>query len=221
MALLSIITTSDGSHTIRNETTGDTYHSIHGAIQESNHVFIQSGLLHFLSLTHAKTVRILEVGFGSGLNAFLTLKACEKYKVEVDYVALETNPLDDHLVAGLNYSKGDSRFDVLHQADWHTPISISPNFSLTKFKQTIQAHNFLPGSIDLVYYDAFSPTSQPEMWTLEVFQKIKLLMATPSIFVTYCAKGQVKRDLKSAGFIVESIPGPPGKREMVRAKVGC
>ena len=211
---LSIITTKDGSHTIKNESTGDTYHSVHGAVQESNHVFIKSGLQCFLELASPRKIKILEVGFGTGLNAYLTIQAIIGKQVQVDYVALEPHPLEAHLVDGLNYGN-DSNFKALHHAQWNSAINVTTSFTLTKIKNTIQSATF-----DLVYYDAFAPNTQPEMWTFEVFQKIKSLMAVPSLLVTYCAKGQVKRDLKSAGFIVESIPGPPGKREMVRARIG-
>jgi tRNA U34 5-methylaminomethyl-2-thiouridine-forming methyltransferase MnmC len=215
---LSILPTSDGSHTIKDASTGDTYHSVHGAVQESKHVFIQNGLRYFLDLTKAKMISILEVGFGTGLNALLTMQVCDIADVQVDYVALEPFPLEDGLVRDLNYRTNDSRFISLHEGQWDKPVIIAPNFSLTKMKSTIQSCA-LQNSFDLVYYDAFAPTSQPDMWTPEVFKKIKSLMTAPSVFVTYCAKGQVKRDLKSAGFLVESIPGPPGKREMVRASL--
>lgn len=218
LSKLSIILTDDGSQTIKDEATGDTYHSIHGAVQESNHVFIQNGLHYFLGTAPTRKVRILEVGFGTGLNALLTLRAVGGTDVEVEYIALEPYPLESTLIDALNYST-DSNFKSLHEAKWHNPVFIAPNFSLNKMKRHIQEHDFLPRSFDLIYYDAFAPNSQPEMWTLEIFKRLKTMMDIPSVFVTYCAKGQVKRDLKSAGFKVEGIPGPPGKREMVRATV--
>jgi tRNA U34 5-methylaminomethyl-2-thiouridine-forming methyltransferase MnmC len=213
---LSIILTSDGSHTIQNETTGDTYHSIHGAVQESNHVFIQNGLHYFLDRTKATQISILEVGFGTGLNALLTMQACDKKDVQVDYVALEPFPLNEALLKELNYHASAPKFMSLHGPQWNNRLAVTPNFSLTKIKATIHSYDS-PSPFDVVFYDAFAPSSQPDMWTHEVFEKIKSLMAVPSVFVTYCAKGQVKRDLRSAGFVVESIPGPPGKREMTRA----
>lgn len=220
MSALSIITTSDGSHTIRNESTGDTYHSIHGAIQESDHVFIRSGLQYFFGLSSAEKVRILEVGFGTGLNALLTLQAIENKNVCVEYFTVEPFPLSSALFSNLNYTASEnSYFKLLHEAPWETSININNNFSLTKIKSTVQEVELQNNFFNVVYYDAFAPNSQPEMWTLDVFRKLKNLAATPSVFVTYCAKGQVKRDLKTAGFLVESIPGPPGKREMVRARL--
>ncbi len=215
---LSIIITSDGSHTVRNETTGDTYHSIHGAQQESNHVFIQSGLNFFLGITAAKKIKILEVGFGTGLNAYLTMQAAANLALHVEYKGLEPQPLEGGFTDRLNYSRADNLdFKRLHAVPWESKMDLTPHFSITKIKGNIHSVELQPGAFDLVYYDAFAPKSQPEMWDLEVFKKIKKAMAVPSVFVTYCAKGQVKRDLKTAGFIVESIPGPPGKREMVRA----
>ena len=133
----SICITSDGSHTIKNETTGDTYHSIHGAIQESDHVFIQSGLRYFIDATSAKNVRILEVGFGTGLNALLTMQACERMKIHGTYTALEPFPLEQHLTNGLNYETTDSNFKYLHEARWNCPIHIEPNFSLNKIKDPV------------------------------------------------------------------------------------
>ncbi len=214
--MLSIITTSDGSHTIKNESTGDTYHSIHGAVQESNHVFIQNGLQYFLRFNKKETVRILEVGFGTGLNALLTIKASGDNAVE--YTTLEPNLLPPEIYMSLNFNDRETLLR-LHQCDCEKPKMITSGFTLIKHQTTLQLATLPKNHFDLVYFDAFAPNSQPEMWTLDVFKKIKSLMFTPSIFVTYCAKGQVKRDLKSAGFTVESIPGPPGKREMVRA--GC
>jgi tRNA U34 5-methylaminomethyl-2-thiouridine-forming methyltransferase MnmC len=188
---------------------------VHGAIQESNHVFIHHGFNYFHSVNSTKKIRILEVGFGTGLNAWLTMKACQSFDVQVDYTALEPFPLEEEIFNALNY--GGSDFLALHLSKWEQPISLSSNFSLTKIKQPIQQQDFPPGSFDIVYYDAFAPNTQPEMWSQEIFQRIKTMMDNSSVFVTYSAKGQVKRDLKSAGFVVESLPGPPGKREMVRA----
>lgn len=159
----------------------------------------------------------MEVGFGTGLNAWLTMNACQSLDVQVDYTALEPFPLEEEIFNALNY--GGTDFFALHQSKWEQPFSISPNFSLTKIQQHIQQQDFAPDSFDVVYYDAFAPNTQPEMWSLNIFQRIKRMMDCPSVLVTYCAKGQVKRDLRSTGFVVDSIPGPPGKREMVRARL--
>jgi tRNA U34 5-methylaminomethyl-2-thiouridine-forming methyltransferase MnmC len=215
MDKLSLITTTDGSHTIKNESTGDTYHSIHGATQESNHVFIQNGLKYLLQSHPKETIRILEVGFGTGLNALLTISAKD---ITIEYTALEPYPLTPDIYLSLNFENREM-FLKLHQAVWENPVLISPAFTLVKYQSTLQLASLPENYFDLIYYDAFAPKSQPELWELEIFRKIKKLMTKFAVLVTYCAKGQVKRDLKTAGFIVESIPGPPGKREMIRAIV--
>jgi tRNA U34 5-methylaminomethyl-2-thiouridine-forming methyltransferase MnmC len=214
MQRLSIVTTTDGSHTIKNEQTGDTYHSIHGAVQESQHVFIKSGLAYFLSRHTQQKIKILEVGFGTGLNTLLTIQGYPDIKIE--YTTLEPFPLTSEFFRALNYD-GKEILQNIHECGWNAPHAITKNFTLAKLQSTLFDAK-LPGNhFNLVYFDAFAPTSQPELWTPEAFEKIKVAMTAPSVLVTYCAKGQVKRDLKAAGFTVESIPGPPGKREMIRA----
>jgi tRNA U34 5-methylaminomethyl-2-thiouridine-forming methyltransferase MnmC len=210
---MGVILTEDGSHTIKNETTGDTYHSIHGAVQESQHVFIKSGLGYFLSLHPRTEINILEVGFGTGLNALLT-QAVPGLKIE--YTSLEPYPLSEEVYRALNYEPKETLL-ALHQCEWDSSCSITKDFILTKLESTLSEAKLPENHFDVVYFDAFAPNSQPELWTQGAFAKIKSAMATPSVFVTYCAKGQVKRDLKAVGFHVESIPGPPGKREMIRA----
>ena len=216
MALL-IITTKDGSHTIQVSETGDTYHSVHGAVQESNHVFIKAGLKHFISKSNKTEIKILEVGFGTGLNALLTLNAMSDNSIHVEYTSLEPFPLINDQYSRLNYADANNKFIELHTAEWNELIQITPSFSLHKINSTIQAVKLPDNYFDVVYFDAFAPNSQPEMWAQDVLMKLKNAMTTDSVLVTYCAKGQVKRDLKSVGFTIESLPGPPGKREMVRA----
>jgi tRNA U34 5-methylaminomethyl-2-thiouridine-forming methyltransferase MnmC len=210
----TIIQTTDGSHTIKNELTGDTYHSVHGATQESQHVFLKNGLDFFLNQHSSKQVKILEVGFGTGLNALLTLQ--QHADIQIQYTALEPYPLPTEISQQLNYN-GKDELLALHACAWNSPQRISKNFTLTKLQTTLEQAQFPENFFDVVYFDAFAPSSQPELWTQQAFSKIRDVMTRPSVFVTYCAKGQVKRDLKSVGFVVESIPGPPGKREMVRA----
>ena len=209
-----IIQTQDGSHTIKNELTGDTYHSVHGAVQESQHVFIKSGLDYFLVQHPKEKIKILEVGFGTGLNALLTLQAFPE--IEIEYTALEPFPLTKEIFHALNYIDKETLLR-LHKCDWATPCSITKNFTLIKLRSTLSEAILPENHFNVVYFDAFAPTSQPELWTQDVFAKIKSAMNTTSVFVTYCAKGQVKRDLKAVGCIVYGIPGPPGKREMIRA----
>ena len=216
---IRIITTDDGSHSLYHEELHETYHSTHGALRESLHVFIQSGL-HILT-EKPGTIRILEVGFGTGLNAWLTALESQKNKIEIKYITLEPYPIPSDISRHLNFANGSlndhALLQSLHNAEWEKEVKISEQFTILKTTsslQDFQSHE----SFDLVYYDAFGPPAQPEMWTACLLQKVAGLMREGGIFVTYCAKGQVRRDLNLAGLLVERLPGPPGKREMLRAK---
>ena len=216
---IEIIVTGDGSHTLRNTTLQETYHSIHGAIQESNHVFIQHGLFEYETRNPGKPLRILEVGFGTGLNALLTLDYTLKHDVSIYYESWEKFPLDEKIISQLNYRgfSGDKKtFEIIHQADWNQAMTILPGFTLHKRQQDILCDP-VEGNFDLIYYDAFAPTKQPELWTMDALQKITAALTPGGFWVTYCAKGQMKRDLVALGLKVESLPGPPGKKEMTRA----
>lgn len=209
--------TSDGSHTLYMPDMDEHYHSVNGAIQESEHVFIEAGL-HRLS---KKEIRVLEIGFGTGLNAFLTLLDSMQTDVNITYYSMELYPLDIALVQNLNYGKvlcagEEALFMALHEAPWNQSASITPNFTLHKMKGDCNQAE-LPNEIDLVYFDAFAPDKQPEMWNQELFNKLYFRMNVGGILTTYCAKGAVRRTMKESGFSVERIPGPPGKREMLRA----
>lgn len=209
--------TSDGSHTLYMPDMDEHYHSVNGAIQESEHVFIEAGL-HRLS---KKEIRVLEIGFGTGLNAFLTLLDSMQTDVNITYYSMELYPLDIALVQNLNYGKvlctgEEDMFMALHEAPWNQSASITPNFTLHKMKGDCNQAE-LPNEIDLVYFDAFAPDKQPEMWNQELFNKLYFRMNAGGILTTYCAKGAVRRTMKESGFSVERIPGPPGKREMLRA----
>jgi len=218
--MLKIITTQDGSHSLLNEQLNETYHSVHGALQESKHVFIQHGL-DFVSKNHGNTtIHILEVGFGTGLNALLTLQQAKTENLSIQYTTLEAFPVEENIWSKLNYAESsDSKehFEKLHRAEWNQSENISPNFNLRKLHTTLQKVVLELNQYDLIYFDVFAPNKQPEMWELPMLQKIAEAMKSRGLFVTYCAKGQLKRDLKSVGFSVETLPGPPGKREMVRA----
>jgi tRNA U34 5-methylaminomethyl-2-thiouridine-forming methyltransferase MnmC len=221
MAKTEIIETADGSHSLFNEELQETYHSRHGAVQESLHVYLNEGLSKILD-TVSGDIHLLEVGFGTGLNALLTLREAVKTQRKIIYTSLEPYPLADDLWQSLNYGKLLERqdvFEALHQAPWNLKQSISPYFELTKLEQSIQNVNLPPHEFHLVYFDAFAPGKQPEMWRPEVFAKLARSMKPGSVLVTYCAKGQVKRDLKASGFKIESLPGPTGKREMVKGTV--
>lgn len=223
MKELEIITTSDGSHSLLNTTLNETYHSLHGAIQESAHVFIKSGFDYFIQLSKPQQISILEVGFGTGLNALMTLQSSLQADIPVHYTTLEAYPINSETAQLLNYSRllnflnVDHYFLRLHEGPWEKEQVMEKNFYIKKLKSKIQDTNFLPSSFDLIYFDAFAPSKQPEMWEMNVMQKIIAAMKPGAVFVTYCAKGQLKRDLKSLGLIVETLPGPPGKKEMVRA----
>ncbi|MBX2961620.1 MAG: tRNA (5-methylaminomethyl-2-thiouridine)(34)-methyltransferase MnmD [Cyclobacteriaceae bacterium] len=217
--MIEIIFTKDGSHTLKNVSLNETYHSIHGAMQESRHVFINQGLEFVLGMT-LQEISILEVGFGTGLNAWLTAKHIQGISTPVKYISLESFPLEESTWLKLNYASDDLErelFASIHKAKWNETVTLQPGFELTKLHTTLQEANLQPSTFNLVYFDAFAPEKQPEMWLPAVLEKVVVAMKPGAVLVTYCAKGQVKRDLKSLGLTVESPPGPPGKREMIRA----
>lgn len=217
--MIEIIFTKDGSQTLRNLELNETYHSIHGAVQESLHVFIRHGL-EFVQEKSPQKISILEIGFGTGLNAWLTARHIQDANGHVEYVTLESFPLEESIWTKLNYAEKDADkalFTRLHLADWNNPIQINNNFKLHKKHVSVQETDLPLSEFDLIYFDAFAPEKQPEMWSQDVLKKVVSTMKPGGIFVTYCAKGQVKRDLKSLGLTVEALPGPPGKREMIRA----
>ena len=221
---IKLIVTSDGSHSLLNEALNETYHSVHGAIQESLHVFIKNGLSYFLEKHSPAEVSIFEVGFGTGLNALLTVQAMQSPNVALKYVSIEAFPIGEALWAGLNYTKTlgfEDTFAFLHRSPWEVVNKISGHIELLKLQTTLEKVQLKDGSFDLVFFDAFAPSKQPELWTIDMLRKVVLAMKSGAVFVTYCAKGQLKRDLKELGLNVETLSGPPGKKEMVRAvKVG-
>lgn len=217
--MIEIISTGDGSHTLRNTQIGETYHSVHGAVQESIHVFIRYGFQHVIA-SGKGSINLLEVGFGTGLNAFLTLKESSVRKVRVNYTALEPHPVEEEIWAQLNYATTEDEIDLfrrIHEAQWHEATFLQPWFSLRKLKHHVQEAELASSHFDLIYFDAFAPEKQPDMWTPDTLSLVAGCMKQGSALVTYCAKGQLKRDLRTLGFNVESLQGPPGKREMIRA----
>ncbi len=217
---VQIITTQDGSHSLFNPELNETYHSVHGAIQESVHVFIKNGLNFLLERSNPDEINILEMGFGTGLNALLTLQKSLESKNKIQYTTLETFPLHKEIWSNLNYTNSlslKSYFEFLHESKWEEWISASENFNLLKLNTKLETVFLEKTQYDLIYYDAFAPNKQPELWTFEVLKKVTESLKPSGIFVTYCAKGQLKRDLKDLGLMVETLPGPPGKKEMVRA----
>lgn len=198
----------------------ETYHSRHGAVQESEHVFIKTGF-DATRERFSGDIHVLEVGFGTGLNAWLTLQRSRQHPVAaVHYTSLETKPLDMEIIKQLNFGQGQKELDflALHEAPWNRATTFQ-DFTLLKCHTAIQSFQ-CDSSYHVIYYDAFGPPSQPEMWTVEIFRKLFAWTKPGGILVTYCAKGQVRRDLITAGYQVERLPGPPGKREMLRATKG-
>ena len=214
-----IIITSDGSTTIHLPDWNEQYHSKHGAIQEAYHVFIKSGL----DQLESDEISILEIGFGTGLNAFITFLESQNRNLKIDYVGVEAYPVSADEVEKLNYIselKADSfadAFQKIHNTSWEEKHHISEGFQLTKRKQffeDIEDQN----AFDLIYFDAFGARNQPELWTEPIFQKMYDALKVGGILTTYAAKGSVRRAMLAVGLEVERLPGPPGKREMLRAK---
>ena len=222
-----LLVTGDGSHSLRSRQFSVPYHSTHGALNEGKHVFIEMGL-HPVIATGAKKVNILEIGFGTGLNALLVWElAKENPGIEFNYRTLERYPIEEELAQQLNYPRilgfSQEEFLRLHATPWGEAIDLSPNFSLTKVNADFHAglEKQKATWAQIIFYDAFAPASQPELWEPEILELCQRALAPDGVLVTYCAKGQFKRDLKRVGFQVEPLPGPPGKREMTRGrKVG-
>jgi tRNA U34 5-methylaminomethyl-2-thiouridine-forming methyltransferase MnmC len=215
--------TTDGSHTVAIPSLDITYHSRHGAINESLHVFIDAGLNYWLKQQDTKQLRIFEMGFGTGLNALLTYIEAAKNNLNIHYSSIEQFPLEKEIVASLNYCETLQRndltelFTTMHAAEWNEDVHLSPSFTLHKIQASLLEMP-LKEKFDLVYYDAFAPNAQPELWTVEVFKKLYDALNEGGSLVTYCSKGDVRRALIAAGFNVSKIPGPPYKREMLRAE---
>lgn len=213
-----IITTSDGSTTIHITEWDEHYHSIHGAIQEAYHVFIDHGL----SIIKKSSFAILEMGFGTGLNAFISLLEAQKRQLQIAYTGIEAYPVPQEELKQLNYvkeldaSEQAKYFSKMHSCDWEIPCQITPNFNLAKRQKDFGNMNE-KNAYDLIYFDAFGARVQPELWTEVMFKKMFNALKSEGILVTYSAKGSVRRAMQTVGFKVERLPGPPGKREMLRA----
>lgn len=217
-----IIITADGSTTIQIKDWNEQYHSKHGAIQEACHVYIDSGL----SLFKNQKLSILEIGFGTGLNAFITYIEASKMGLAVNYVGVDAYPIQSEELQRLNYVSQlkaealSKDFLLMHDSLWEKEVAISDRFTLHK-KQKDFAELAMENSFDLVYFDAFGARVQPELWTETIFAKMFKAMKNDGILVTYAAKGSVRRAMQAVGFYVERLPGPPGKREMLRATKKC
>lgn len=212
--------TADGSHTLFLSGIDEHYHSVNGAIQESMHVFIEAGLKQI----EKSRINILEVGFGTGLNAFLSLVETQSMQKEIHYISLEAYPLSISITDKLNYAdnyseREQSLFSELHRAEWDREVRITPSFYLTKLKADFTTFDFslIKEPVGLIYFDAFAPDKQPDMWSQDLFDQLYNITSDKGILTTYCAKGTVRRMMQQAGYTVERLSGPPGKREMLRA----
>lgn len=221
MKVEKVILTEDGSHTLKLADHQEHYHSVYGALAESRHVFIESGLKYTVN-RGIDEIRILEVGFGTGLNTLLSI--CENLPVNaiINYYTVEAYPVEEQIWRQLNYSSliehkmAVEWFTMIHQAPWNEAVPIRQGFMLEKQNRLIQELENKEESFNLVYFDAFGPDIQPEMWTEGIFTKIGDMTMEGGVLVTYSAKGSVRRAMQKAGFVVERIPGPKGKREMLR-----
>jgi tRNA U34 5-methylaminomethyl-2-thiouridine-forming methyltransferase MnmC len=233
--MMEIRLTEDGSNTLYVPEIEECYHSTCGAVMESRHVFINSGLQHFISCNRntaeengldtggceSQRVRILEIGFGTGLNTFLTLLEAERLKIQVDYTTLELFPVSVDEALKLNYPEilfaERTLFEKIHRLPWEDRQVVTPYFKLHKAKVDFIGYE-LKAFYDVIYFDAFSPEKQPEMWTKNRFDMIYKYAGNNAALTTYCAKGAVRRAMQAAGFVVERLPGAPGKREMLRGR---
>lgn len=206
--------TDDGSATLFVPELNEHYHSTKGARTESQHIFIDMGL----KASAATSPRILEIGFGTGLNAWLTLEEAEKSHRDVHYTGLELYPLEWEMVEQLGYIT-HPLFEQIHTSPWEVDVHLTQHFTLKKMQMDVTSMIGESSSADIIYFDAFAPEKQPEMWSQELFTQLYVLLNEEGILTTYCAKGIVRRMLQAAGFKVERLPGPPGgKREILRAR---
>ena len=229
-----LVVTDDGSHSIRFATIDEGYHSTHGAIKEAMHVYILPNMAQHIGSLN--TINVFEMGFGTGLNAFLSYLYAKANNCQVHYTAVEAYPVPKDIYTRLNYAElcineiqtlyPEADFDncindfvKLHTAEWNSATRITTQFTLTKHHCTIQDINLPKNLYHSIYYDAFAPQFQPELWSNDIFDKLCLASAPQVILTTYCCKGDVKRALKASGYTIEKLPGPKGKREMLRAKI--
>jgi tRNA U34 5-methylaminomethyl-2-thiouridine-forming methyltransferase MnmC len=219
-----LVLTGDGSHTLYIPELNEHYHSTYGALTESLHVFIRSGLEYFAGRGE---ISVFEAGFGTGLNALLTALKAARTGMKVWYYALEKYPVSPGMVKQLNYPLllretepgAEGMFSAIHEAGWEIMTEIHPDFHIKKMQGDLCG--FIPDVIyDLVYFDAFAPDKQPEMWTGEIMHRLVSAIKPGGILTTYCVKGSVKRILTECGLTIEKLPGPPGKREILRGRRG-
>lgn len=217
-AAISLILTKDGSHTVVDQTFGVPYHSVYGAVQESQWVFIELGLLAALERFPDEPLRIFEMGFGTGLNALLTAREAESRRRRVYYTTVETCPIPTEIARYLNYDErlGTAYLPHLHESPWNEPVAIHPFFTLVKYEGKLQDLQ-LNDRVHLIYYDAFAPSAQPELWEPGIFGQLAEFLLPGGMLTTYCSKSYVQRNLQTADLTVEKHPGPAHKREVLRA----
>lgn len=215
-----IFITTDGSHSVKLKNSAITFHSTHGALQESQHIFINAGLQFFMEkYPEKRKIKIFEVGFGSGLNALLSAICASKYSTDIAYHTIDLHPLQSHIYSKLNYAiilQQQVLYNNIMKARWDTIVPITPLFTINKIHKDL-LHLQLNKEFDIVYFDAFASDDQPELWTNAVFTAMYHALNHNGILVTYCSKSLVQKSLKQAGFIIEKLPGPRGKREILRA----
>lgn len=213
-----LVTTSDGSHTLFVPEIDEHYHSVNGAIQESRHIFINAAL----NQCTKTDIHVLEIGFGTGLNAFLSLLEAEKTNKKILFTTIELYPIAQENIGLFNYAEQidparKSDFEQLHIAEWNKQVFINEHFTLEKIVADFTSFQF-NNQYDIIFFDAFSPEKQPEMWQPEIFSRLYAISNNDCILTTYCAKGAVRRAMQQAGYIVERIAGPKGKREILRCR---
>lgn len=218
---LKIIRTSDGSHSVYNDEIDETYHSVHGSIHESKHVYIDAGLKHIIEKNPKKIIAILEIGFGTGLNFLLVHNYIKKNKQPFFYHTLEPNPLPENILKNLNYTsligkKTENIFKTIHHSD-EKDISIGKNIIFKKSKVSLEDISLEKNSFDIIFFDAFAPSKQPEIWSYQNLSKVYKAMKKNAVLVTYCSSSKFKRSLIDIGYDIEVLKGPAGKKEMVRA----
>ncbi len=215
----ALLLTGDGSHTLVDPATGASYHSKHGAIGESKQVFIQAGLEKAKEQNPSQVLRIFEMGFGTGLNALLTLQKAIEWKVPIEYTAIELYPILSAQYQELNHGKQlglEEAFQILHNCSWNQKHQINDWFTLKKIQSSLLDYQ-TDQAFNVIYFDAFHPELQPELWTKEVFEQCFQMLVPNGLLTTYCSKSTVRKAMMAAGLQVAKIPGPWGKREMVRA----
>lgn len=214
---IEVLITEDGSSSLRRKDLEEGYHSTYGAVSESKHIFIDAGLRNISKLD---SINILEIGFGTGLNAILSLEYAVEESQYIYYRTIEKYPLEDNIISKLNYGVFLSlveEYQSIHACVWNKDIELNPYFTINKIDKPAEGIDFPKDFFHLIYFDAFAPEFEAVLWTKEVFDNIYTSLKQGGILITYCCKGVVKRMLKSSGFRIEKLPGPKGKREILRA----